>query len=138
MVIELRMCIDKIKAIRGLSNRQRTIDNIQRFGSVIELIPELEQQYRELHANVWSPILKRLSQSNIQNYSIFIAELEKKKFLFSYFEYSGTDWEKDQQMISDDPNTQKWWAETDPCQKRLPNSKEGEQWLDLESVFFMS
>ena len=99
--------------------------------------PEKEQYYRELHAQVWEGVQTRLRKSNIRNYSIYITELEGKSYLFSYFEYTGTDFEADMQAMADDPETQQWWKETDPCQRQLPNRKPGANWSDMEMVFLM-
>ncbi len=110
---------------------------VKRFAAVIGLVPEKEQYYRELHAEVWPGVLKRLRDSNIRNYSIYIAEIEGKKYLFSYFEYTGRDFQSDMEKIKQDPTTQRWWRETEPCQFELPNRKPGEHWTSLEMVFLM-
>ena len=126
------------KAVYGSSNpkpEELATTSPQRFGSVIELRPEQEQYYRELHANAWPEVLDRLRKSNIRNFSIFQHELEGKKFLFSYFEYTGNDLDQDMRAIGEDPATQRWWKETDPCQRRLPTAKEGENWSPMEMLF---
>jgi L-rhamnose mutarotase len=110
---------------------------VRRFGSVIGLNPEKEAYYRELHAQVWPAILERLRASNIRNYSIYITELEGKPYLFSYFEYAGDDFEADMKAMADDPETRRWWAETDPCQRPLPHRAPGAQWSGMEMVFLM-
>jgi L-rhamnose mutarotase len=110
---------------------------VKRFGSVIGLNPEKEQYYRELHAGVWPGVQERLRKSNIRNYSIYLTELVGKQYLFSYFEYTGTDLDADMQAIADDPETQRWWKETDPCQIQLPTRKPGANWSELEMVFLM-
>lgn len=111
---------------------------VKRFGAVIGLRPEKEQYYREVHSATWPAVLERLKQSNIRNYSIYVTELEGKKYLFSYFEYVGDDFEADMQKIADDPMTQKWWKETDPCQIRLPNRvSPDDNWSNMEMVFLM-
>jgi L-rhamnose mutarotase len=112
-------------------------DSIKRFGSVIGLKPELEEYYRQLHADVWEGVLERLKKSNIQNYSIYITELDGKKYLFSYFEYTGNDFEADSKEIGGDAETKRWWKETDPCQIQLPNRKTGANWTEMEMVFRM-
>jgi L-rhamnose mutarotase len=123
--------------VYGPTNPQAPVDGIQRFGSVVGLDPAMEAQYRDLHANVWAGVLARLRQSHIANYSIFIAELGGRKYLFSYFEYSGSDFELDSLKIGNDPETKRWWQHTDPCQIRLPNAPPGGQWTPLERVFLM-
>lgn len=105
----------------------------QRFGSVIELIPEKEEYYRMLHANAWDSVQRQISASNIKNYNIFITEISGKKYLFSFFEYTGNDFSGDMEKMAADPETQRWWKECIPCQK--PLSKES-HWLDMERVFF--
>ena len=82
--------------------------SIQRFGAAIGLRPEMEARYRDLHQSVWPSILERLKASNIRNYSIFIAEIEGQKFLFSYLKYVGGDYENDIKAIADDPQTRLW------------------------------
>ena len=50
----------------------------ERFGSVIGLNPEKEKYYRDLHEKVWPEILEQIQQAGLQNFSIFITELEGK------------------------------------------------------------
>lgn len=109
---------------------------VKRFGSVVGLNPEKEQYYRELHAAVWPGVLGRLKQSNFRNYSIYATELEGKRYLFSYFEYVGSDFEADSQAMAEDPETQRWWRECSPCQIPLPSRQPDAQWSDMEMVFF--
>ena len=110
---------------------------VKRYGSVIGLKPEMEEYYRELHTDVWEGVLERLKKSNIQNYSIYIAEIEGKKYLYSYFEYVGNDYEADSKSITEDAETQRWWTQTDSCQIQLPSRKDGANWSELEMVFQM-
>ena len=126
------------EATYGPTNPSVPPDGIQRYGSVIGLDPEKEQAYRVLHANAWPGVVARLKLSNIQNYSIYIAEIEDKKYLFSYFEYVGSDFEADMRAMADDAETQRWWQETDPCQIVLNRVAEAERWKPLEQVFWMA
>ena len=129
--------IDSNKPVYGKSNP--IIDNDQgfrRIASVIGLKADKEQYYRELHANAWDTVLKRLHVSNIRNYSIYIAELAGMKYLFSYFEYVGESFEEDMQAIVDDPETQRWWKETGPCQISSVADQSEATWRELEQVFF--
>jgi L-rhamnose mutarotase len=108
---------------------------VQRFGNVIGLRPEKKDYYVKLHAETWPGVLAQIRRSNIRNYSIYLAELEGKLYLFSYFEYVGDDFEADMEKMAADPVTQRWWKETDPCQIRLPGTPEGEQWMNIPEVF---
>jgi L-rhamnose mutarotase len=128
------------EAIYGVTNPKEAVDkdNIQRFGSVIELDLEKEAYYRELHANVWEGVQAKIHECNMRNYNIYIAPIAGKKYLFSFFEYIGSDLEGDMGKFPQDEETLRWWKETDPCQKCLPGTPEGEQWLGLERVFFQA
>ena len=125
------------KAIYGDTNPVPGAGDVQRFGSVIGLNPQMEQRYRELHANTWESVTRRLTESYIRNYSIYITELAGKKYLFSYFEYTGSDFEADMQAMADDPETQRWWRETRPCQIQLPNCAPGANWTEMECLFYL-
>ena len=109
---------------------------VTRYGSVIGLKPEKLEEYKELHANVWPDVLKKIKECNIRNYSIYLGELEEDKYyLFGYFEYTGDDFEADMAKMAADATTQKWWTFCEPCQSPIPTRKEGEWWADMEEVF---
>ena len=109
---------------------------VRRFGSVIGLKPEKMALYKKLHADPWPEIVRKIQECNIHSYSIYLAELEKGKwYLFSYFEYTGTDFDADMKKMADDPKTQEWWKLTDPCQTRIPGTPEGQQWFVMEEVY---
>lgn len=127
-------------AVHGTTNpdpERSAALRVQRFGSVVGLRPEREAHYRKLHADVWPGVLAQIRRSNIQNYSIYVTELEGKRYLFSYFEYTGDDFAADMRKMAEDATTQEWWRETAPCQIPLPNRKPGEQWTSMEMVFLM-
>jgi L-rhamnose mutarotase len=106
-------------------------EKVKRYGMVIKIKPEKIALYKELHANTWPGVLKQISKSNIRNYSIYL----KDDFLFSYFEYTGTDFKKDMALMAADSTTQAWWKLTDPCQEPLPTRDSGEWWANMEEVF---
>jgi L-rhamnose mutarotase len=108
------------------------------YGSVIEVKPEKEREYRELHADVWPEVKAAIHKANIRNYNIFVTELAGKRYLFTCFEYIGHDPEKDLGGIAQDPTTRdRWWPLTDACQMRLPGTPEGQQWKPIEQVMHL-
>ncbi len=110
---------------------------VQRFGSVIGLREDKIAYYKELHANTWPGVLEMIKKCNIRNYSIYLHQLDDDKYyLFSYFEYTGNDFEADMARMAADPITQKWWQETDPCQFPVKHRAEGEWWANMEEVFY--
>jgi L-rhamnose mutarotase len=108
---------------------------IQRFGSVIGINPEKEKYYRDLHQKVWPEILEQIQQAGLQNFSIFITELEGKKYLFSYFEYTGNDFASDMEKMSKNSKMQTWWEETSSCQIPLHGNRGKNAWSAMEMLF---
>lgn len=106
---------------------------VQRFASVIQLLPEKEAEYRALHAEVWPSVLGALKRAHVQNYSIFLRD----GVLFSYLEYTGDDYAGDMAAIAQDPETQRWWKLTDPCQQPVEGAAAGEWWAPVEEVFHL-
>ncbi len=109
-----------------------------RYARVIRLRPEKLSDYKELHAAVWPSVLRRIKDCHIENYSIYLKELAPGQiFLFSYLEYAGTDYEADMIKMAADPETQRWWKETDPCQEPIPLRSGSEWWSPMEEVFHL-
>ena len=106
---------------------------MKRYGSVIGVKKEKLEEYKILHANPWEKVLQKITECNIQNYSIFY----KDGYLFSYFEYNGNNYEEDMSKMAADPITQEWWAVTKPCQEPLKTRSEGEWWAGMEEVFHL-
>ena len=109
---------------------------VMRVGQVIGIDKKNIPEYKRLHAETWPGVLKMIDRANIHNYSIYLGEAQKDQYyLFSYFEYTGNNYEADMKIIAADPTTQKWWKHTDPLQTPLPTKKEGEWWSPWEEVF---
>ena len=106
---------------------------MKRYGSVIRVRPEKLEEYKKLHANAWPGVLRMIKDCNIKNYSIYY----KDGYLFSYFEYTGTDYGADMNKMAEDKLTQEWWAVCEPCQDPLDTRNEGEWWADMEEVFHL-
>jgi L-rhamnose mutarotase len=112
--------------------------NPTRHGSVVELKPEMAAEYKRLHAAVWPGVLRLLTAAHIHNYSIFCRQLpDGRLYLFSYFEYTGTDFAGDMARLAAEPVTQQWWQVCKPCHTPLPDRAEGEWWAGMEEVFHL-
>ena len=85
-----------------------------RYGMITELKTEKVLRYKELHAAVWPAVLKKITECNIRNYSIYLKEVDGKPYLFSYWEYTGDDFAADMKKMAADTTTQRWWKETAP------------------------
>jgi L-rhamnose mutarotase len=107
---------------------------VKRVAQIIRLRPERREEYLTLHAAVWPDVEAALRASNVRNYSIFLRE----DTLFAYFEYVGADFGADMARIAADPQTRLWWELTDPCQERLPDAADGEQWSNLPEIWHLN
>ncbi|NLX97248.1 MAG: L-rhamnose mutarotase [Rhodopirellula sp.] len=109
---------------------------MKRYGMVVGLRPEKAEEYKRLHAAVWSDVLRMIHQCNIRNYSIYLRALDDgQQILFSYFEYHGDDFAADMATMAADETTQQWWALCKPCLKPLESLGDGECWAAMEELF---
>jgi L-rhamnose mutarotase len=106
---------------------------MQRFGQTIKLKPEGAAEYIKLHSNAWPGVLRKITECNISNYSIFI----KDNILFAYFEYTGCDFQSDMDKMASDDITQKWWAVVKPLMDPLDTREPGEFWANMEEIFHL-
>jgi len=109
---------------------------MKRYGMVIGVRPEKVEEYTKLHAAVWPDVLKMIKMCNIRNYSIYLRKLDDgRHYLFSYFEYTGSDFAADMAKMTADPVTQRWWAYCKPCQQPVANRGPEEWWASMDEVF---
>lgn len=120
----------------GSADPNRNSAVCTRYGSVIGLRPDKVIEYKKLHAAIWPRVAAMIRQCHIRNYSIYLQQMNDGSYcLFSYFEYTGTDFKADMAKMAADTETQKWWKVTDPCQIALDHRKNGEWWASMEEVF---
>lgn len=109
---------------------------MKRYGSVVCLRADKLEEYKKLHAAVWPEVLKTIKRCHIQNYSIYLRKLpDNRHYLFSYFEYTGSDFAGDMTKMAADPVTQQWWAVNKLCHEPLPDRAPEEWWAEMEEVF---
>ena len=110
---------------------------MQRFGWMGQLKSDMVEKYVELHAQVWPQVLRSIETCNLQNYSIFHRAMASgEHLLFSYVEYTGTDFEADMRHMAADPDVQRWWAECKPCFEHIENLPPDEVWVSMDSIFY--
>ena len=113
-------------------------EKVERYGAVIGVKPEKLEYYRELHAKPWAIVNGTLKEAHIRNYSIYLTQFDDGNwYLFSYFEYIGSDFEADMKTLGENSEVRRWWKETDPCQFGLKNRKDGEWWKSMEEVYHL-
>jgi L-rhamnose mutarotase len=106
---------------------------MKRFGQVIRLRPEVEEEYKRIHVKIWDEIADAIRAAGITNYSIY----HKDGWLFAYFEYVGPEDEFDARMeaLAKAPRMEEWWGITKAMQIPLETRAEGEWWANMEEVF---
>ena len=110
----------------------------QRYVWVTGLKPDRAAHYEDLHAHIWPGVNHTIKACHIQNFSIHEREINGQLYLFAYLEYTGTNFDADMKRMADDPETQRWWKETDPCQLPLPDAAaRGKIWSDTKEVYFL-
>ena len=104
---------------------------MKRYGQILRLRPECQDEYVRMHAAVWPGVLAQIRRSHIRNYSIYLRD----GILFAYFEYLGTDFDAYMRAMAADAETQRWWALMEPMQEKWPSATAGEWWSTMEEVF---
>lgn len=102
-----------------------------RYAAVIGVPPETVDRYEELHRAVPPEVLAAIAHCNITNYSIY----RHGDLLFSYFEYTGTDYEADAAEMAADPATQAWWALCTPLQVSVDGPSTATSWKPIPELF---
>ena len=108
---------------------------IKRFGMVIGLKPDRVEHYKRLHADVWPGVLDALRRKGWRNFDVYLKVREN--LLSETFKYDSDDFVASGRAIAADPETQRWLAETDPCQNPFTTRQPGEWWATMENVFHM-
>ncbi len=97
--------------------------------------PELIQEYKRHHANIWPEILESIKGSGIQDMEIYL--LGTRMFMImeveEHFSFD-TKAEADQR----NPKVQEWERLMWKYQQALPEAKPGEKWLLMERIFKVS
>ncbi len=109
---------------------------MKRMGSIVEVKPECVEEYKRLHVAVWPEVLATRARANIRNYTIYLRKLNNAGyFLFSYFEYTGDDYNADMAIIAACPKTQEFWKVCKPCLIPLDEISMEQCWAPMEEVF---
>lgn len=108
----------------------------QKFLWITGLKPEKAADYRRLHAHPWPGVMQKLAECNIREFTVYEKELAGTLYLFASVEYTGGNFDADMKTLAADPETQRWWAETDPCQQPLPDAlARGSIWSETTEIF---
>ncbi|UCG49328.1 MAG: L-rhamnose mutarotase [Phycisphaerales bacterium] len=130
--------MEQVFYFAGKTHAQPDESKVRRYGTVIGLRAEMVESYKLLHKYAWPEVLAAIERGNIRSYSIYLHRIEDEFYLFSYFEYTGDDFDMDMALIDNDPATKAWIKFTDKgCQLPIPTRAEGEWWAEMEEVFHL-
>lgn len=102
---------------------------MRRFIMYSDLKPEKVQEYMELHVKPWPELLELITKCNIHNYSISIRGTQ----LYTYYEYTGKDYEADMALMDNSAIMQAWWKYSKPC---FLNHEMAEYYEELKEIFY--
>jgi L-rhamnose mutarotase len=105
----------------------------RRFGAVIGIKPEKIAEYKRLHTGNNVTVRDLLRKAHLSNNSIFLHEIDGKWYEFSYWEYTGDDYDADMATLAAEPRYQAWLKVCDAMQIPLPGEK---TWATMERVYF--
>jgi len=93
------------------------------------LKPEKVSDYVKLHAEPWPELMQLIADCNIHNYSISLRGTE----LYTYYEYTGEDYEADMKKMDESAVMQNWWQYSKPC---FLYHEDGIYYDDLQEIFY--
>lgn len=102
---------------------------MKRFILYARLKPDKKEEYVHLHKNAWQEIYEVIAESNFHNYSIAIRGDE----LYTYYEYTGNDYDADKAKMDNNPIMKKWHLHTKPCFLRDEN---GNAYEEMQEIFY--
>lgn len=101
---------------------------------VIKIDSSRLKEYFSLHADSNPGVRDLLSKYNIKNFSIFITQLEDGNYYeFGYYEYVGSDYEKDMAALDAEPRNKVWLKRCDPMQIPLQGET---SWKKMEQIYY--
>ena len=136
IVLETDKATEALPLASSREERTSAAAQVQRYGMITGIKPDKIAFYKQLHAAAWPEVLQKIRDCHIRNYSIYLKQIDSSYYLFSYFEYTGSDFSADMLKMAADSTTQQWWKLTDPTQLPLPDAAgKGQIWSGMEEVF---
>ncbi len=106
---------------------------MKRYGSVFRIKPELVQEYKKKHDEIWPEMAEAIQASGISNYSIFF---RRDGTLFSYFECD--DASRAFALLRSTDVNRRWQSAMEVYFVKNDPSVLGPESEDLEEVFHLA
>ena len=106
---------------------------MQRVGFLLKVKPELVEQYKQRHQNVWPEMQEALRRTGWHNYSLF---LRPDGLLFGYFEAEESFAAALEGMSREEVN-ERWQSFMAPYFEGVAGTHADELMIELEEVFHL-
>lgn len=107
---------------------------VVKYGRILKLKPEYEEEYVKAHAEVWPEVLAAITDAGVSNYNIFL----HSGYLFAYMELDADKTlEEAMDAIGQVEICQKWDAWMSKMQEPVEERGKGEWWAKMDRVFYM-
>ena len=101
---------------------------MKRIATISKLVPGTAEDYIELHKNVWPGVVQAGHDAHMQNFSIY----RFGDYLFSYYEYTGDDFESDMARKAALPVSQQWQEATGQYRQLMTETSRA---IELEEIW---
>lgn len=107
---------------------------MQRMIRLVALKPGRAKEVLTLYKNCWPEVLDALDQANIRNFTIYAQR--EANLLVSYWEYHGSDYERDYRALSVQPSMNRWDAICRSSLAEVPGFNNGSDlWAPTELIY---
>jgi L-rhamnose mutarotase len=108
--------------------------NLKTYCLTLDLVsdPNLIDEYKKQHQNVWPEIIESIKSSGIEQMEIY--QLENRLFMIIRASES-FDFSKKAKSDKKNPAVQKWENLMWQYQQAIPGSKPGEKWRLMDKIF---
>lgn len=106
----------------------------QKYCFALDLIddPQLMEEYKAYHQNVWPEIIKSIKDSGIEVLDIYCVGNRMCMIIEANEKFS---FESKSKMDANNPKVQEWEELMWKFQQALPWAKSGEKWMVMEKIF---
>ena len=94
--------------------------------------PDLIQEYKQFHQNVWPEIIESITSSGIKNLDIY--SVQDRLFMIIEAEDSFS-FEEKSKLDTSNPKVQEWEELMWKFQNALPGAQPGEKWMLMDKIF---
>jgi len=94
--------------------------------------PDIIQEYKQFHQNVWPEIIESITSSGIKNLDIY--SVQDRLFMIIEAEDSFS-FEEKSKLDASNPKVQEWEKLMWQYQQAPPGAKNGEKWMLMDKIF---